>query len=136
MIQSLAADPASPTGAAVPPGAQFPPAFYWTKGERQKLVWLKQLLSCREEVAQQVLVFFLRYLQDKPRQIAVAQLPELLAPFPVKWGYKRKRNDFLKLLRDTLFIYVKTTFRPGVRSKTYALGPAGLELLRRLAEDS
>lgn len=114
----------------------IPAQFRWTELEERKIDQLGQLLHCSEDVVRQLLVFFLRYLAEKPRGVAVEKLPELFASFPVKWGYKRKRNDFLKLLAAMDFIYVKFTFRPGVRAKTYAPAKAGLDLLGRLTAEA
>jgi len=113
--------------------AVVPADFCWTPTEEQKLAVLARHLHCTPATARQLLVYFLRYIQEHRRGLAVAQLPEVLAEFPVKWGYKKKRNDFLKLLHEMDFIFVKINFRPKIRAKTYALARSGLELMERLA---
>jgi hypothetical protein len=110
-----------------------PAPFTWTEGEEQKLDTLARFLHCDASIVRPLLTFFLRYIHEKQRGLAVANLPEVLADFPVKWGYKKKRNDFLKLLIEMEFIYVKINFRPRIRAKTYALARCGLDLVERLA---
>ena len=109
-----------------------PPEFTWTAAEECKIATLARFLHCGVPTVRQLLVFFLRYVHENQRGLAVAQLPEVLADFPIKWGYKKKRNDFFKLLLQMDFIYVKINFRPRVRAKTYALAGSGLELIERL----
>ena len=111
----------------------LPEEFTWTDAEYEKLTLLARMLHCNRVTAGRVLVFFLDHIQHNARGLAVAQLPELLAGFPVKWGYKKKRNDFLKLLCDLEFIYVRVNYWAKVRAKTYALGKAGQDLMDRLA---
>jgi hypothetical protein len=114
------------------PMMTVPPGFRWTEAEEQKLRVLAHLLNSDLAVAQQLLVFFLDYLRVLQRGLAVASVPTVLARFPVKWGYKKKRNDFLKLLHELDFIYVKINFRPKVRARTFALARSGMELIERL----
>lgn len=110
----------------------IPLGFAWTDEEKQKLAALARMLNCTVPTAASLLVFFLRHIQDNARGLAVAQLPEVLAGFPVKWGYKKKRNDFLKLLMELDFIYVKVNYWAKIRAKKYALGKSGQDLLARM----
>jgi hypothetical protein len=110
----------------------IPEGFTCTEVELKKLAALARQLNCDVGTASNLLVFLLRYIQDHSRGLAVAQVPEVLAEFPVKWGYKKKRNDFLKLLVDLDFIYVKVNYWAKIRAKKYALGRSGQELVDRL----
>ena len=126
----------SGNSAALPGPACIPEEFSWTDDEKRKLVALARMLNCKVATAQELLIYFLRHIQDHPIGLPVAQLPELLAPFPVKWGFKKKRNDFLRLLCDLDFIYVKVNYWAKIRAKKYAPGKSGQELLDRLPRAS
>lgn len=114
----------------------IPEGFLLTEVEARKIGRLARMLNSNARTTSNLLVFLLRYIQENPRGLAVAQLPEVLAPFPVKWGYKKKRNDFLKLLIDLDFIYVKMNYWAKIRAKRYALAKSGQELADRLASFS
>jgi hypothetical protein len=110
----------------------IPEGFLLTEAESRKINRLARMLNCTAKTAANVLVYLMRYIQDHPRGLAVAAVPEVLVEFPVKWGYKKKRNDFLKLLIDLEFIYVKANYWAKIRAKRYALAPSGQELIDRL----
>lgn len=116
----------------LPRTVSLPQDFAWTESEVEKLRVLARKLNCSPEVARELLVYFLQHVRENRRGLAVAKLPEVLAPFPVKWGYKKKRNDFLKLLHDMEFIYVEVNYWAKVRAKQYGLAAAGRNLLERL----
>lgn len=119
--------PSRPNPVLVPEG------FSFTEAEVQKLATLARMLHCTVPTASNLLVHLLRYIQENPRGLRVVQVPEVLAQFSVKWGYKKKRNDFLKLLIDLDFIYVAVNYWAKIRAKKYALGKSGKELMDRLA---
>jgi len=112
----------------------IPEGFPFTEAEVQKCERLASMLKSDMNTTSNLLVFLLHYVQKDPRGFQVVKVPEVLAPFPVKWGYKKKRNDFLKLLIDLDFIYVKMNYWARIRPKRYALSNSGQELVERLAE--
>jgi hypothetical protein len=128
----LATDSGEVGPAPGPIPARLPDDFPWTEEENQKLSALARLMNCSTPTARQLLVFFLRHIHTSGGILPVAQLPTILAPFPVKWGYKKKRNNFLQLLQSQGFIFVKVNYWAKVRAKRYAVGPAGAALLLRL----
>jgi hypothetical protein len=111
----------------------IPEGFTLSEAEARKISRLSRMVSSNPKITANLLVYLLRYLQENPRGLAVAQVPEVLAQFPVKWGYKKKRNDFLKLLIDLEFIYVKINYWAKIRARQYALAQTGRELIERLA---
>lgn len=110
----------------------LPETFSWTDEETAKLAALAEELNCAPIVACRLLVFFLVYVSVYQREISVAELPQILASFPVKWGYKKKRHDFLRRLQDMDFIYVHADYWAKMRAKKYGIGKAGSELLTRV----
>lgn len=109
-----------------------PTDFAWTRSERKKLELMAEQLNCTEEVARRMLVFFLLFISSYRKELAVADLPQILSSFPIKWGYKKKRHDFLKLLQDMDFLFVQTNYWAKVRAKKYGIAKSGQDLLERL----
>jgi hypothetical protein len=110
----------------------IPDGFSWTEEETVKLGKLARQLNCTSATAGAVLAYFLRYIVENRRGLPVAMIPEVLVGFPIRWGYKKKRNDFLKLLHDLEFIRVEVNYWAKVRAKRYGPGLAGHKLLERL----
>jgi hypothetical protein len=109
--------------------------FVWTEEEKAKIARLARFLNVRSDVARQALVYFLFYVNNSQKSLPVAALPEVFAAFPIRWGYKKKRHDFLHLLQEMDFIYVRINYWAKVRAKKYGVGKAGLELLGRVVND-
>src|SRR5438270_11701864 len=109
--------------------ALLPPTFEWSDEETAKIAALADELNCPIPVARGLLVFFLVYVSAYQKEFSVAELPQILASFPVKWGYKKKRHDFLHRLQEMGFIYVQTDYWAKIRAKRYGVGKAGNALL-------
>lgn len=112
--------------------ALLPPNFTWTDEETAKVAALAEELNCPVPVARGLLVFFLVYVSAYQKEFSVAELPQILASFPVKWGYKKKRHDFLRRLQELEFIYVQTDYWAKIRAKRYGIGKSGNALLARV----
>jgi hypothetical protein len=104
----------------------------FTNRERKQIARLADELHCTADTAGHVLVYSLLYVSAYQREIAVAQIPKILTQFPIKWGYKKKRHDFLALLQEMGFVFVQTDYWAKVRAKKYALARHGRELLSRV----
>jgi hypothetical protein len=112
--------------------ALLPANFIWTEEETRKLEALGEELNCPPQVARQLLIFFLVYISTYQKEFGVAELPQILQAFPVRWGYKKKRHDFLHRLQEMGFIYVHTDYWAKVRAKRYGIGKSGTPLLTRV----
>lgn len=110
----------------------LPADFPLTDEETRKIELLAHHLNCTPEVAKRVLIFFVIFVSAYRREIAVASLPDILAQFPIKWGYKKKRHDVLHSLLEMDFIFVQTDYWAKVRAKKYALAASGQQLLERV----
>ncbi len=110
----------------------LPETFVWTEEESSKIAILADELNCPVWVARRVLVFLLVYVSAYQKEFSVAELPQILQSFPVKWGYKKKRHDFLHRLRELEFIFVQTDYWAKIRAKKYGIGSAGSRLLTRV----
>ncbi|MBY0523975.1 MAG: hypothetical protein K2R98_11285 [Gemmataceae bacterium] len=111
----------------------IPEDFVWTDVENQKFTAVARMVNCSVPTARELVVYLLRYVQENTGSLAVAHLPDVLSPFPVKWGYKKKRNDFLRLMHDLDFIYTRVNYWAKIRAKKYAPSKSGQELLDRLS---
>lgn len=110
----------------------LPANFAWTEDENAKIAALAEELNCPLQDTRRLLVFFLVYVSAYQKEFSVAELPQILAAFPVKWGYKKKRHDFLRRLQEMDFIYVQTDYWAKIRAKRYGVGKAGSALLTRV----
>lgn len=114
--------------------AVLPSDFEWTKAESDKIAILADRLNTTFEIAGRSLVYILLYVSAYRQEIAVIDVPKILAQFPIKWGYKKKRHDYLHLLQDLDFIFVKTDYWAKIRAKKYGVAPSGHALLFRVVE--
>lgn len=110
----------------------LPERFVWSEEETAKINSLAEELNCSPAVAGRLVVFLLVYVSAYQKEFSVAELPAILKSFPVKWGYKKKRHDFLHRLREMGFIYVQTDYWAKIRAKKYGIGKAGSRLLTRV----
>lgn len=106
--------------------------FNWTDAEQTKFVQLSKQLNCPLPTLRLAIVYFLIHVSENRREIAVASIPEILAGFPIKWGYKKKRHDFLKTLQDMEFLYVQVNYWAKIRAKKYGVAKAGLNIMSRI----
>src|SRR5262249_50920654 len=104
----------------------------FTNREKKQIVRLADELHCTAETAGNVLIYSLLYVSAYQKEIAVAEIPRILTQFPVKWGYKKKRHDFLALLQEMGFVLVQTDYWAKVRAKKYGVARNGRELLSRV----
>lgn len=112
--------------------ALLPADFALTDDESVKVVILADRLHCPMETAKRALIFFLLFVGAYRHEIAVAQLPDILAQFRIKWGYRKKRHDILHLMQELDFILVMRDYWAKVRAKKYALATGGQQLLNRV----
>jgi len=95
------------------------------------------VLEARKEEKQQVVVqavkHFLRYVKCHDGEIALSYLPVIFQDFSLKLGNHDKQQEFLDLLKDWRWIYVRADYyhpdRHGGkavrgRARAYGIGPA------------
>jgi hypothetical protein len=85
--------------------------FFWSGQEMQKLAELQGILKTDLETTAQAVKYFLRLVKAHPGEIAVALVARVLERFNIACGHHGKVNDFLRMLRDWNWIYVRAAHK-------------------------
>lgn len=81
--------------------------FTWTEAEINQLGQMRELLKTDLETACNLVKYILRLLKAHPGEFSVSMAKKILMSFGIKCGHHGKVNDFLDLLRQWDWIYVR-----------------------------